>query len=71
MFCLCCSLTFFLAKQAKQVGILRKNVGNSNVKSTRKQLTNTSESVVPCAVEGIDRMPNGDPGVVLDSATGR
>jgi hypothetical protein len=57
--------------QAKQVGIPRKNGGNSNVKSSRKQLTNTSESLVPPAVEGIDRMPNGDPGVVLDTTTGR
>jgi hypothetical protein len=31
----------------------------------------SSESVVPPAVEGIDRMPNGDPGVVLDTTTGR
>jgi len=73
MFCLCCSVIFFwfLAMQAKQVGIPRKNGGNSNVKSSRKQLTNTSESLVPPAVEGIDRMPNGDPGVVLDTTTGR
>jgi hypothetical protein len=52
-------------------GTPRKYGGNSNVKSSKKQLTNTSESVVPCAVEGIDRMPNGDPGVVLDRTTGR
>jgi hypothetical protein len=31
----------------------------------------SSESVVPPAVEGIDRMPKGDPGVVLDTTTGR
>ena len=31
----------------------------------------SSESVVPPAVEGIDRMPKGDPGVVLDTSTGR
>jgi hypothetical protein len=31
----------------------------------------SSESVVPVAAEGIDRMPNGDHGVVLDTTTGR
>jgi predicted ribosome-associated RNA-binding protein Tma20 len=31
----------------------------------------SSESVVAPSVEGIDRMPNGNPGVVLDITTGR
>jgi hypothetical protein len=31
----------------------------------------SSESVVLLAVERIDRIPNGDPGVVLDTTTGR
>ncbi len=31
----------------------------------------SSESVVPPVVERIDRIPNSDPGVVLDTTTGR
>ena len=57
----------FVAVEEVQVKVAIDTVKCTSEGST---MVPSSESVVPLAVEGIDRMPNGDPGVVLDTTTG-
>jgi len=58
----------FVAVEEVQVKVASDTV---QCTSQGSPMVPTSESVVPPAVEGIDRMPKGDPGVVLDTTTGR
>jgi len=58
----------FVAVEKVQVKVTIDTVKCMSQGST---MVPSSESVVLLAVERIDRIPNGDPGVVLDTTTGR